>query len=62
MPEFLNIELMNWGNFWDLVIRAKRVANFLPLLESLLAGFHSLLPDEKSKQEEDHPLIPALRE
>ena len=22
MPEFLNIELMNWEDFWDLVIRA----------------------------------------
>jgi radical SAM superfamily enzyme YgiQ (UPF0313 family) len=28
--------------FWDWVIRAKRVANFLPLLESILAGFGSL--------------------
>jgi hypothetical protein len=24
--------------FWDWIIRAKRVANFLPLLESILAG------------------------
>ncbi|MCK4990550.1 MAG: DUF4956 domain-containing protein, partial [Bacteroidales bacterium] len=22
MPEFLNIELMNWEDFWDLIIRA----------------------------------------
>jgi len=31
-----------WKKFeplWDWVIRAKRVTNFLPLLESVLAGF-----------------------
>jgi len=26
MPEFLNIELMNWEDFWDLVIRASNYA------------------------------------
>ncbi len=36
-----------WKKFeplWDLVIRAKRVANFLPLLESLLSGYHPTAP------------------
>lgn len=28
--------------FWDWIIRARRVANFLPLLESILAGFGNL--------------------
>jgi hypothetical protein len=27
--------------FWDWVIRAKRVANLLPVLESILTGFGS---------------------
>jgi hypothetical protein len=31
---------------WDWVIRAKRVANLLPILESVLAGFHRKQPGE----------------
>ncbi len=36
-----------WKKFeplWDLVIRLKRVSNFLPLLERLLEGKQSTLP------------------
>ena len=33
--------------FWDWVIRAKRVCNFLPLLESVLAGFGEFDIDSK---------------
>jgi radical SAM superfamily enzyme YgiQ (UPF0313 family) len=38
-----------WKKFepmWDWVIRAKRVANLLPVLESVLAGFHRKQPGE----------------
>ncbi len=32
--------------FWDLVIRARRVANLLPVLEAVLAGFGRFLPQK----------------
>ncbi|UCD42925.1 MAG: hypothetical protein JSV69_04810, partial [Chloroflexota bacterium] len=40
-----------WKKFeplWDWVIRARKVANFLPLLESILAGFRSLEVNRQS--------------
>jgi radical SAM superfamily enzyme YgiQ (UPF0313 family) len=40
-----------WKKFepmWDWVIRAKRVANLLPVLETVLAGFNNLHTDKKS--------------
>lgn len=40
-----------WKKFeptWDWVIRAKRVAHLLPVLETVLAGFHSRLNSETS--------------
>ena len=43
-----------WKKFepmWDWVIRLKRVTSFLPLLESILAGFggHDLQADEETQ-------------
>jgi radical SAM superfamily enzyme YgiQ (UPF0313 family) len=35
---------------WDWVIRAKRVTRMLPVLETVLAGFHSRLNHESSSQ------------
>jgi radical SAM superfamily enzyme YgiQ (UPF0313 family) len=35
---------------WDWVIRAKRVAHLLPVLETVLAGFHSRSNHEPSNQ------------
>jgi radical SAM superfamily enzyme YgiQ (UPF0313 family) len=45
-----------WKKFepaWDWVIRAKRVANFLPLLESILVGFGSQENSKVSTPNED---------
>jgi radical SAM superfamily enzyme YgiQ (UPF0313 family) len=41
--------------FWDWIIRARRVANFLPLLESILAGFGNLENSVPSSPEEELP-------
>ena len=49
-----------WKKFeplWDLVIRAKRVAAFLPLLESLLAGTGNLEGQKGSQHAEDRTLL-----
>lgn len=45
-----------WKKFepmWDWVIRAKRVANLLPVLETILAGFHSRLENDSLHQSEN---------
>jgi radical SAM superfamily enzyme YgiQ (UPF0313 family) len=42
--------------FWDWVIRAKRVANFLPILESILAGFGKLENSQPSSFNEELPM------
>jgi hypothetical protein len=47
-----------WKKFeplWDWVIRARRVAQFLPVLESLLAGFSIKPPRRKSQGPGDRP-------
>jgi radical SAM superfamily enzyme YgiQ (UPF0313 family) len=41
-----------WKKFeplWDFIIRAKRVANMLPMLEAVLAGFGRYTPQKKAK-------------
>ena len=42
-----------WKKFepmWDWVIRAKRVAHLLPVLENVLAGFHSRVSNESANK------------
>jgi len=42
-----------WKKFepmWDWVIRAKRVAHLLPILENVLAGFHSRVGNESANK------------
>jgi radical SAM superfamily enzyme YgiQ (UPF0313 family) len=41
--------------FWDWIIRARRVANFLPMLESILAGFGNLESSSYSDLNEHSP-------
>lgn len=48
-----------WKKFeplWDWVIRARRVANFLPLLESILAGFGNLDSNKEPLPIDNFPL------
>lgn len=42
MPEFLNIELMNWEDFWDLVIRAS--FNLLVVLILVRVLYYKITP------------------
>ena len=54
-----------WKKFeplWDWVIRARRVAGFLPLLESILAGTDILPQGKQSKLPEDQPLLSVLED
>jgi radical SAM superfamily enzyme YgiQ (UPF0313 family) len=49
-----------WKKFeplWDWVIRARRVAQFLPVLETLLAGFSQKPQTKLSRQPGDRPLL-----
>jgi hypothetical protein len=38
---------------WDWVIRVKRVANLLPVLETILAGFHLRVENDSLKNLEN---------
>ncbi|MGW8317437.1 MAG: DUF4956 domain-containing protein [Bacteroidales bacterium] len=42
MPEFLNIELMNWEDFWDLVLRV--IFNFLVILYIVRVLYYKITP------------------
>jgi radical SAM superfamily enzyme YgiQ (UPF0313 family) len=42
--------------FWDLVIRARRVANLLPVLEAVLSGFGRFLPRTAQRSSETIPV------
>ena len=42
MPEFLNIELMNWQDFWDLLMRA--VFNLAVVLVLVRALYYKITP------------------
>jgi radical SAM superfamily enzyme YgiQ (UPF0313 family) len=41
--------------FWDWVIRAKRVTNLLPMLETVLAGFGRLMPQDGTATRQPEP-------
>lgn len=42
MPEFLNIELMNWEDFWDLVLRV--IFNFFVVLYIVRVLYYKITP------------------
>ena len=42
MPEFLNIELMNWEDFWDLILKA--VFNTLVVLYLVRVLYYKATP------------------
>lgn len=42
MPEFLNIELMNWEDFWDLVLRV--IFNFMVILYIVRVLYYKITP------------------
>jgi hypothetical protein len=53
-----------WKKFeplWDLVIRAKRVANFVPLLERVLDGLNLHRRDKPDRVERSRPVVNASR-